>query len=118
MCGTSIELIQGLNIFQGLHLTCDIHVLIYYIKIFIFHTHVKYFLNISWFYIIYIMHPCFLTYKNESFLFNTHSIYCAPLVIFQRYEIIILNIVHTHVIIFIVFIDLSRKIKTQIVVHR
>jgi hypothetical protein len=108
---------QGFNIFQGLHLTSDIHVIIYYLKIFIFHTYLKFFLNISWSYIIYIMHPCFLTYKNESFSFSTHSIYCGSLVIFQRYEIIIINIVHTYVILFIVFAPPSRRIKTQIAIH-
>ncbi len=60
------------------------------------------------------MHSYFLTYKYESFLFNTHSIYCASFVIFQRYEIMILNIVPTHVILFIMFAPLSRRIKTQI----
>jgi hypothetical protein len=34
---------QGLNHFQALHLTCDIHVLIYNIKIFIFHIYLKHF---------------------------------------------------------------------------
>ncbi len=74
--GTKVKVI-----FQGLHMTHVIFVLVYNFKfIFMFwvppptlHFRYKYIFIKNWFYIIYIMHSCPLSHKHEqSLLLKTH----------------------------------------------